>query len=160
MSEQRGDAQAEPNSLAVKLKSKLKRFGIAAVIAVFIFLLGFVPMWYRSWVRTQERDAAQRELRLNQMQNSLASAAINARRGDYEPARQSASKFFSELRTESDKKDGSALTSEQMGKLAPIFAQRDDVVTLLARNDPAAADRLSDMFAAYRKALGSTAAQR
>jgi hypothetical protein len=36
----------------------------------------------------------------------------------------------------------------------PLFAGRDEVITLLARSDPAAADRLSDLFAAYRKAVG------
>lgn len=152
-------AHAQPDSPNGKLKSRLIFAGIALVVAGIIFLLGLVPMWYQARVRTQERDAAQHELRLSQLQNSLASAAIDARRGDYEPARQEASKFFSELRTEVDKGDASVLTSEQMGKLVPIFTQRDEVVTLLARSDPAAADRLSDLFAAYRKALANTPAQ-
>ena len=31
--------------------------------------------------------------------------------------------------------------------------QRDDVITLLARSDPASADRLSDLYVSYRAAV-------
>lgn len=156
MKETDTDAPAEPGTLTANVTSKLKLAGIALVVGLILFLLGLVPMWYQARLRTHERDAARRELRLSQLQNSLASAAIDARRGDYEPARQEASRFFTDLRAEVDKGDGSDLSSEQRGKIDPIFAGRDDVVTLLARNDPAAADRLSDMFAFYRKALAGT----
>ncbi len=159
MKEESNASSVQPDSLRGKVEAKLIRVGIALVVAGIIFLLGLLPMWYQARLRAQERDAARHELRLNQLQNSLAAAAIDARRGEYEPARQEASRFFSELRTEVDDKTSSVLTAEQMGKLNPIFAQRDEVVTLLARNDPAAADRLSDMFATYRKVVGSGKAQ-
>jgi hypothetical protein len=35
--------------------------------------------------------------------------------------------------------------------MQPLFAIRDEIITLLARSDPAAADKLSDLFVAYRK---------
>jgi hypothetical protein len=35
--------------------------------------------------------------------------------------------------------------------MQPLFAGRDELITLLARNDPAAADRMTDLFVAYRK---------
>jgi hypothetical protein len=35
--------------------------------------------------------------------------------------------------------------------MQPLFSGRDELITLLARNDPASADRLSDLFVAYRK---------
>jgi hypothetical protein len=35
-----------------------------------------------------------------------------------------------------------------------LFAGRDEIITLLARNDPASADRMSDLYVAYRKAVG------
>jgi hypothetical protein len=78
---------------------------------------------------------------------------IDARRGDYEPARQALSRFFTSLRAETDKADGSNLTEAQRTSLQPLFAGRDELITLLARNDPAAADRLSDLFLAYRKIM-------
>jgi hypothetical protein len=155
MKDKLDDTQIEHSPFRTNLSAHLKRGGIALAIAAIIFLLGFVPMWYQARVRTRERDAAQHDLRLAQLQNGLAAATIDARRGDYEPARQEVSKFFSTLRSEVDVRDGSILNTEQIGKLNPIFANRDEVITLLARNDPAAADRLSDMFVAYRKVVGS-----
>jgi hypothetical protein len=87
------------------------------------------------------------------MQGNLASAVIDARRGDYEPARQAASQFFTSLRAEIDKGDASDLTQAQRAGLPPLFAGRDEVITLLARSDPAAADRLADLYVAYRKVM-------
>jgi hypothetical protein len=34
-----------------------------------------------------------------------------------------------------------------------LFVGRDEVITLLARSDPASADRLSDLFVIYRKIM-------
>jgi hypothetical protein len=35
--------------------------------------------------------------------------------------------------------------------MQPLMAGRDELITLLARNDPSSADRLADLFVAYRK---------
>ena len=37
--------------------------------------------------------------------------------------------------------------------MQPVFAGRDEIITLLARSDPASADRLSDLYVAYRKIM-------
>ena len=87
------------------------------------------------------------------MQSSLASAAIDARRGDYEPARQAVSQFFTSLRAEIDKGDTSNYTPAQRQGMQPLFDGRDELITLLARSDPASADRLADLFVAYRKIM-------
>jgi hypothetical protein len=87
------------------------------------------------------------------MQNNLASSVIDARRGDYEPARQAASQFFTSLRAEADKGDVSTLTPAQREGVEPLFTRRDEIITLLARSDPASADRLSDLYVSYRKVM-------
>ena len=130
-----------------------RRVGIYAVLAVGFFLLGAVPMWIGGRQNAAEREIAQQELRLSQMENRLSAAVINARRGDYEPARQTASDFFTSLRDQIDRDGQSDLSATQREGLKPLLAQRDDIITLLARNDPAAADRLSDIYAAYRKTM-------
>ena len=117
-------------------------------------LLGVVPMWLKARGCANELEIAQRELNLARMQNNLASATIDARRGEYEPARQATSSFFTSLRAEADKATGSVLTDSQKQNLQPLFAGRDEVITLLARSDPAAADRLADLYASYRKVMG------
>jgi hypothetical protein len=103
--------------------------------------------------RASSLAAAQRELRLLQMQNTLASAVLDARRAEYEPARQAASNFFTSLRTEVDRASDSALTQSQREKINPLFTERDELITLLARSDPASADRLSNLYVSYRQIM-------
>ncbi len=131
-----------------------KRIGVYLAIALALFLLGLVPMWLKARTAASQRDAAQHELRLSQMQNTLSAATIDARRGEYEPARQMASDFFTALRTQIDADaDASAITTAQRDRVRPFLAQRDEIITLLARSDPAAADRLSDLYVSYRQAM-------
>ncbi|MGH9943923.1 MAG: hypothetical protein ACRD9R_16380, partial [Pyrinomonadaceae bacterium] len=54
---------------------------------------------------------------------------------------------------EVDREQERALTQQQRDALQPLLAQRDEVITLLARSDPAAADRLADLYTAYRKTV-------
>jgi hypothetical protein len=130
-----------------------RRALIFFVTVAAAFLLGLVPMWFTAGSHARERDAARRELRLNQVQLALASAAIDARRGEYEPARLSAVSFFTSLTGELGR-DNSAYSPAQREALQPLFQQRDDLITLLARSDPASAELLANLYVAYRKAMG------
>lgn len=132
----------------------MRRFFIYGGVLLAAFLLGLVPMWLQARASAGRLADAERRLTLAGMQGNLASAAIDARRGDYEPARQAASQFFTALRAEIDKGDTSGLTQAQKAGVQPLFDGRDEIVTLLARGDPAAADRLSDLYVAYRRAVG------
>jgi len=130
-----------------------KRAALYAMIAVGFFLLGLVPMWLKGRQYIGEREAAQQELRLVRMDSVLAAAAIFADRGDYEPARQLASDFFTSLRSQIDRGGSSDLSPAQVEQVKFLLNNRDDIITLLARGDPAAANRLSDMYVAYRKVM-------
>ena len=149
-------ADHETHTVAVENFSGIdwKRVGVYLAIALALFLLGLVPMWLKARTAASQRDAAQHELRLSQMQNTLSAATIDARRGEYEPARQMASDFFTTLRTQIDADaDASAITTAQRDRVRPMLTQRDEIITLLARSDPAAADRLSDLYVSYRQAM-------
>ena len=135
-------------------RTGLRRIPIYAGVLILVFLLGFVPMWLKARGSATELEIARRELSLSKLQNTIASAALDARRGDYEPARQAASSFFTSLSAETDKGSGSALTDSQKQNIQPLFAGRDELITLLARSDPASADRLADLYTSYRKAMG------
>jgi len=132
----------------------VRRFIIYAGVLLFGFLLGFVPMWLQARASAARLADVERRLTLVGMQGDLASAAIDARRGDYEPARQTVSQFFTSLRAEIDKGDTSYFTQAQRAGVQPLFDGRDEIITLLARSDPASADRLSDLYVAYRKTVG------
>jgi hypothetical protein len=143
------DLQRKP----VKSSPVMQRFLIYAGVLLVVFLLGFVPMWLRARAARTTLAATEHQLVLAGMQNNLASAAIDARRGEYELARQAVSQFFTTLQEEIGKGDSSNFTRAQREGLQPLFAGRDELITLLARSDPASADRLSDLFAAYRKIM-------
>jgi len=149
---------------------------IYVVILVVGILIGFVPMWIVSrrsssqssrslseatdqsdLARTQNALAsavAARQLERATMQNTLASAAIDAHRGDYESARTTTSSFFTSLRAEVSKGNDSTLSQAQKDGVEPLFARRDELISLLARNDPAASERLSDLYVSFRELMG------
>lgn len=133
--------------------SRLKRFAIYGLVLLIVFLVGFVPMWTSARSRALERDAARASLRISGLQNLIASAAIDARRGEYEPARQAASEFFKSLQAELDRGADAIFNDAQKAALRPLFDERDETITLLARSDPAAADRLADLYVRYRQTV-------
>ena len=128
----------------------MQRLMIYAGVLLIVFLLGLVPMWLKARAANNSLAESEHQLILAKMQNSIGSAVIDARKGDYEPARQAASQFFTSLRAELDKAD-SNLTQAQRQSAQPLLAGRDEIITLLARSDPASADRLTDLYLAYRK---------
>ena len=146
------DLQRNPT----KSSSWMQRYIIYAAVLLVVFLLGLVPMWLKARTAANSLAETEHQLVLSKMQNDLASAVIDARRGDYEPARQALSRFFTSSRTETDKGDSSNYTEAQRNSLQPLFAGRDELITLLARSDPASADRLSDLFLAYRKIMNGS----
>jgi len=132
-----------------------RRIIVSAAVLLAVFLVGLVPMWLVARGRASERDTAQRDLRLCRLENNLLAAAVESRRGEYERARLTASNFFTSLREQVDAgSQPSDLTSAQKESLRPLLTQRDDLITLLARSDPAAADRLAEMYVSFRKGMG------
>ena len=100
----------------------LKRgFLIGLAIA---FLIGLVPMWLLAHNRAAERDSAFRQIAAYRLTHVVASAALYAKRGEYEPARQRASAFFTELRSATDTSD--TLTAGERDAIRPILSQRDE----------------------------------
>jgi len=144
---------------------------IYAIVLIIGLGIGFVPMWIRARasdnllsaamsragvVRAETMrvsDAAARQLLLATMQNSLATATIDADRGDYETARQAASSFFTTLREEATKGIDSSLSQAQKAGVESVLAGRDEIISLLARNDPAASQQLSDLYVSFRELL-------
>jgi hypothetical protein len=141
----------------VRQDERGRRFLIYAAVLLVVFLLGLVPMWMKARASAAERDGAQASLRISTLQNTLANAAADARRGEYEPARLAASEFYTNLRTELERGRDSAFGEAQQHALRPVFETRDDTITLLARSDPAAVDRLFDLYNKYRQATGAAA---
>lgn len=120
-----------------------------AIVAALAFLIGFVPMWWRAETRGRDlRDLSSRHADL-QLETTLARAAVLARQGEYEAAREAASQFFTELNRQMIADDGQAAPS---GALRESLTERDEFITMLARSDPAAADRLAALYMTFRSA--------
>jgi len=147
-------APSKSNVLSTRISSLAipwKRVALYATIALGFFLLGFLPMWFKSSRAIEQRDAAQRGVRLAQLQNTLAAAVIDVQRGHYEPARQLTSDFYTNLRRQVDGDSGSLFTFVQREGLSSLLAERDELITLLARSDPEATDRLLNVYSTYNK---------
>lgn len=136
------------------VQGKFTRWGIFAVIVLIAFLLGLVPMWLNARNIAAEHEVTKKLLVKEEINNSLMRAVIDARLGEYEPARQSASNFFSKLRTEFDREKESAYSADEIGKLKSIFDDRDSTITMLAQRDQASVERLTDIYQTYRQAAG------
>lgn len=144
--------ELKPDS--VKSTPVKSRVGLYAAALLVVFLLGLVPMWLKVRASSSSLAEAEHQLTLIRMQNNLAAAVIDARRGDFEPARQAASQFFTSLRIETDKGDASALTQAQRELAKLLFSRRDEIITSLARGDVTSVDRLSDLYVSYRETYG------
>lgn len=129
----------------------LRRVILYTTLALVFFGLGFVPMWLKARECSSGLSEVGQQMSRARIQNQLASAAIDAQRGDYDPALQSTSDFFTSLRGETDNRDASALSPAEIAGVQPLFAARDDLIALLARRDPASAQRLSDLYVSYRQ---------
>jgi hypothetical protein len=63
----------------VKATHYMRGVGIEAALLLGVFLLGFVPMWLKSREAAIRLSEAERHLNLAQVQNALATAAVDMR---------------------------------------------------------------------------------
>jgi hypothetical protein len=131
----------------------MRRFVTYVALLIVAFMLGFVPMWLKFRDSSSRLSAATHELNLARAQSALTSAVVDVQRGDYEPARGAISTFFSSLRAETDSGAASILLPAQREAVQPLFARRDEIITLLARSDPASLAQLSDLYVSYRQIM-------
>ena len=128
---------------------QIKMYGICLLAGL---LLGLIPTGIRLLQTQGERDALQQRLQVANLEMNLASAALMARHGDYPAARDAASRFFNDGRQAIDAGDDT-LTPAQLTSLKSALAERDALITLLARGDAAGAERATTMYIAHRAAF-------
>lgn len=131
--------------------TRLKRLQLYAICVLAGLLVGLVPTSLSLYQARRERDQAQSRVRAAELELGLSRSAVLARHGDYNAARDAASDFFSRAGQELDAAS-SDLTAAELNTLRSLLADRDTAITLLARSDPAGADRMAAMYLAYRAA--------
>jgi hypothetical protein len=144
-------SEKRPSEPVKKTTRRMLGFILYVALLLAVFLRGFVPRWLKFRRCSCSLSDTERQLGLAKMQNSLAAAAFDAQREDYEAARVAASDFFTALRTETDKGSDSALSQGKVVGLLPLLARRDEIITLLARGDASSADLLADAYVSFRR---------
>jgi hypothetical protein len=156
---QAAGGQAFPvKPVPVKTNHLMRRAVSYALLALVFFVLGFLPTWVKLREANLRLSDTQHALSRAQIQNALGAAIIDVQWGDYEPARQSISTFYTSLQAEIGRGGASAFSPAEQAAMQPMFGGRDDVIALLAREDPAAARRLSDLYKSYSQILMGEAA--
>jgi uncharacterized membrane-anchored protein YhcB (DUF1043 family) len=125
---------------------QFRNYGICLLVGL---LIGLIPTGLRLIQTQRERDVLQQRLQVANLEMNLASAALMARYGDYAAARDAASRFFDDARQHVEAGDN-ALTAAQLTSLRSALAERDALITLLARGDAAGAERATTIYVAHR----------
>lgn len=116
---------------------------------MLLFSLDSFPCGFEQNQAIEQRDAAQLELRLIQMQKTVGTAIADVQRGEYEPARQTMSDFYTNLRSQIDAEGNSLFTPTQREKPKTLLRDREEVITSLAQGNVTAGDRLSSVYTSY-----------
>ncbi len=132
----------------------LIKWGSFAIAILIIFLVGFIPMWMRANNYAAQNEVTQKALTRLTIANLIATAIVDAKRGEYESARQKTSNFYTRLDTETEKGETSAYPSAENEKFKSVFKDRDAIITMLAQRDPASVERLTDIYMIYRHTVG------
>jgi len=136
-------------------------FAIAAGIALAAFLLGFLPQWSRGnglrnrlQTSRQELQTTQRDLRMSRVEGQIGAALAEAQRSNYEQARQRMTEVYAALQAAAP-----GLQGAQRREVDAILAQRDEMVTLLARAAPESRERVMLIYTRYHNAFHPAAAR-
>ncbi len=126
--------------------SRVPRLVWYALALLAAFALG--ALWQYAGARRGEAalGTARSALAEARLEATLASAVIEVQRGNYERGRQLASDFFTGLQRHL------ATAPPEAAALRPLYAQRDNVITVLSRSDPASAGLLSRALADFQAA--------
>ena len=138
---------------AVQTTTFIRRGILYVSLSLVFFLIGFVPMWLKYQNSSATLTTVEKQLKLANVQNLLANAAIDAQRGDYPAALQSTSDFYTALRVETDNPNSSDLSPTQIEGVMVLFDEQDNLITLLARGDKASVERLSNLYVSFLQVM-------
>jgi biopolymer transport protein ExbB/TolQ len=125
-----------------------RQIAIGLGIAVVAFLAGFAPQWARANRTSDRLEVARAELDACRTEGKIAAALTESLRSNYERSRQLMTEVYSELQAMSPRVD-----ERQRRELGALLAQRDEIITLLARAAPESSQRLMLIHTRYRAAM-------
>jgi hypothetical protein len=116
--------------------------------ALLGFLLGFLPQWSRANGLSDSLEDTRLQLRTAQIENRIGAALAESLRSNYERSRQLMTTVFSDLQAVRGQ-----VSPAQQKEVDAILAQRDEIVTLLARAAPESSQRLMLIHTRYHTAF-------
>lgn len=127
---------------------RIRNLAIVLGLIVLAFGIGFGWQFLEARSLEGELTTARRELALSRLEATVAAAAVQAERGDYEAARRLTSDFFTGLQEEVDR---GTVGAQEVGDL---LTRRDALITSLSRAEPDSRDVLHAVFARFRVTAG------
>ena len=121
---------------------------IAAGAALLAFLLGFLPQWSRANGLSDSLEDTRLQLRTAQIENRIGAALAESLRSNYERSRQLMTTVFSDLQAVRGQ-----VSPAQQKEVDAVLAQRDEIITLLARAAPESSQRLMLIHTRYHNAF-------
>jgi hypothetical protein len=121
--------------------------------AVAAFLIGFFPQWIVGREVRQDLRQTRLELRVSRVEGQMGAALTEASRSNYERSRQLMTQVFADL-----EQIRGQVPAAQQKEMDAILAQRDEIVTLLARAAPVSGQRLMLIYARYHAATAPSTA--
>lgn len=138
-----------------------RQIAIIAGIALAAFLLGFVPQWMRAnrmrdlykageLLAQGRENRAEYALRMAHVEGLIGAALTESMRSNYERARQLMTEVYSTLQAAQPE---SELRGFARTEVEAMLAQRDEIITLLARAAPESTQRLALLYTRYHNAF-------
>lgn len=149
-----------PMNNIAKEDAAVTRLAIVCLCLSLGFTTAFIPMKLQLSASREAAGDLNRQLVKLRIRANLSAAIIDARRGEFELARKAASQFFTQLRTQMTEEHSSIFAPQECKELMKLLEPRDDIITMLARNEVDSAERLTKMFDKYRQATAGTVAAR
>jgi hypothetical protein len=125
--------------------SRFKKLGFKAIVLAIVFLLGYVPSYWKARSLEKEQALLEQQFSLARLHSQLGMASFEANRNNYHNAAEYSNRFFSGLRAVIDNAGDAALAE----KLQAVSAGRDSITTYLAKADPAVKDKIAQMYADF-----------
>lgn len=120
-----------------------------SVAALLGLLVGYLVQYARVQSLQDDLTTSTRALDAAQLEATLSGAVIEAQSGRYEVARQRASDFYTGLQ----RRLLPAMESEQQTEARLMLAERDSIITSLARNDPTTSGSLALVLVRFRETI-------
>ncbi len=134
------------NSLPVdRTSSRARRAIFGLMLLVAVFLLGYVPSWWKARSAEAQRALLENQLSLTRLHSLLGMVSLEANRNNYHNAADYSNRFFNGLKKAID----NATRAELREKLEAVSANRDNITALLAKADPAVKEILAQMYADF-----------